>query len=771
MSSAITFKRTVHIPGNHALPPGISNQVAWELSYARSSSHEPAESSLHMESTPALIQTLQEQRETEREYQTLREWDRMNGGASAVNAAAAQLFEAGVSPDALSVTTAQAVAAARVGGANIGEERQTDSIAGMGGGYVSPHVIQMHMLSRMYAATGAAAWGAGRRGRVRVPVGGWESGVPFGMGVQTIPSKEDVEQSVPRFPDIRGPLVGVAGASLNAEIQKVAADLEKRGRRVRGLDSTHKPDPGATTIGGPGDNEIGRLEYCESYIENHIARKDPSTTYSSIGHSVESIAPALTTESDDSGAKFPFATPEDEGSSEWMEWAARLIESKNSKAMEDQSLLSSKVQLPSVSSVSNATSAAALSSALSSTSRQKLVSTTGIPSAQIDTHRPKTASRPKTAALSTRPKSAARPVVLIPVPAQPSLPTASNTTLPFASPLSNQLPKEQSSLTYKHPSSAKPKPQPPIPPQHQNKIPYAANTSAPSKNPPPGPPGSADSIVVSDPSHLPLPYYKNRRFHSNPIHPDYLVSFDVPEDAAAQQPRGASIHPHPPQTYHRESVYMTEYGQRLMVPARYVAALNAAARVNGRPLVRAAPDTGKNGDPVDVGDVCGVGYALDGGGVSGSYIRRRPPASNARSDRVGVASLLCHPAAAAGSISHHGLPMPVKGSPAILGPLLGSSKVLTATEWQGFQSLNLGASAAVPRGLGGVESGLRQVGPSAEIYHGIAPVLTAEAVSNHWNALLTLPGPVGRRGWNHVGRDHLANFHQGVSPVTNYSYR
>ncbi|KAJ3240074.1 hypothetical protein HDU81_004719 [Chytriomyces hyalinus] len=721
MSSAITFKRTVHIPGNHALPPGISNQVAWELSYARSSPHEPAESSPHMESTPALIQTLQEQRETEREYQTLREWDRMNGGASAVNAAAAQLFEAGVSTDALSVTTAQAVAAARVGSVH-GESCQTDSIAGMGGGYVSPHVIQMHMLSRMYAATGAAAWGAGRRGRVRVPVGGWESGVPFGMGVQTIPSKEDVEQSVPRFPDIRGPLVGVAGASLNAEIQKVAADLEKRGRRVRGLDSTHKPDPGATTIGGPGDNEIGRLEYCESYIENHIARKDPSATYSpSVGHPVEAIA-AVQTETDDSGTKFPFATPEDEGSSEWMEWAAKLIENKNSKAVEDLSLLSSKVQLPSVSSVSNAASAAALSSALSSTSRQKIVPNTGIPSTQTDTHRPKTASRPKTATLSTRPKSAARPVILIPVPA-----TASNTTLPFTSPGSSPLPKEQPTLIYKHPSSAKPKPQPPIPPQHQNKIPYAANTSTPSKNPPPGPPGSADSIVVSDPSHLPLPYYKNRRFHSNPIHPDYLVSFDVPEDAAAQQPRGASIHPHPPQTYHRESVYMTEYGQRLMVPARYVAALNAAARVNGRPLVRAAPPgSAKNGESVDVGDVCGVGYALDGGGVSGSYIRRRPPAPNARSDRVGVASLLCHPAAAAGS--HHGLPMPVKGSPAILGPLLGSSKVLTATEWQGFQSLNMGASAAaVPRGLGGIESGLRQVGPSAEIYHGIPPLLTAEA--------------------------------------------
>ncbi|KAJ3119588.1 hypothetical protein HK100_000244 [Physocladia obscura] len=44
-----------------------------------------------------------------------------------------------------------------------------------------------------------------------------------------------------------------------------------------------------------------------------------------------------------------------------------------------------------------------------------------------------------------------------------------------------------------------------------------------------------------------------------------------------------------------------------------------------------------------------------------------------------------------------------------------------------------------------------------------------EAEHRHWRELLQLEKPVGRRGWNHVGRDHLGNCIQGLGPVMRFA--
>ncbi|KAI8614253.1 hypothetical protein BC830DRAFT_399776 [Chytriomyces sp. MP71] len=593
------------------------------------------------------------------------------------------------------------------------------------------------MLSLMYAATSAAAWGTGRRGKVRVPVGGWESGVPSGMGMATIPSKKEVERSKPRFPDI-----GVTRSSLNVEIQKVANAMEKEGRKIRGLDSQRQPDKEGTTIGGPGDKEIGRQDFCESYIEKNILPvpiAEERTFESETSSASHEQVLDLTDSDTDLDATKTILTSEQENV-RWLEWAAALLSNKPSAPA---IVSKTKVQMT-FPQLSKSTSTADPACKSVETSAP-LISKPSSPAVHPPTGQSPltTASRPKTA--YNRPKSARFDSIMIQPPS-----TAANSKAPsLTRPIIVARPN-----TATRPLSSRVRPTAPVPPQHFDKVAYSVK----SPNPPPGPPGSVDSIVVSDPSHLPFPYYKNRRFHSNPIHPDYLVTSDLPLAVTHGNPSH-------PQVYHRESVYMTEFSQKLAIPARYVAAFNVAARVNGRPMARALERDTIAAPSSAVSGVSGIGYVLDGGGVSGSYIQRKPT-QNVQ-ERNGVGSLLCHPAAPAHRkpVSRHHLPPPSKGSPAILGPLLGSSKVLTSAEWQGFQILNAASTS------GGVDTALRVVGNVAELCHGIPPVFSADEASNHWNALLILPGPVGRRGWNHVGRDHLANFHQGVSPVTNYSYR
>ncbi|KAJ3029916.1 UNVERIFIED_CONTAM: hypothetical protein HDU68_010699 [Siphonaria sp. JEL0065] len=658
-TSYSSFKRTVHIPGNHALPPGISNQVAWELSYARSDPNDPSTppsqvSSQHPEHSPQPFTmqdptgVLQGLRVTERELLTLKEWDKMLGGSSAVNAAAAMLFEASGGCGTSLATNP---------GVKFGFTNE--------GGYLSPHVIQMQMLSRMYASTGAAAWGAGRRGIVRVPVGGWPSGVTgveFGMGMKTIPLPPKDGQVAKIVEDVRGPLVGNAGAVLQAEIRKLDK-LDKDGQ-------LELPD-----------NSVVRAERIQSRLKSEVEAKAEFEKLLVAEDENEKLQDG-TTEADQQGENG--ITSPDDDNIRWLEWAAALIANANNLKS------SSKQQLEPLATVST------------------------LPKPQAPMSEPNIKIRPHTA--NKRPQSArSKARNLQPLPVQHS----------------------------SAPSSA-------------SRIPYAVN----SPNPPPGPPGSADSIVVSNPAHLPLPYASNRRFHSNPIHPDYLVSSDLPLAVTHGNPNF-------PQVYHKESIYMTEFSSRMQIPAKYVAAFNIAARVNGRPLAQAAPGT----ESERVGGISGTSLGGSSGTTTtpsnlnsnyestfgygyGSIKSTPPPAHSAPSAPATPNKKSLLPPRRPRPPPPHtlpntpALPLPAKGAPAILGPLVGSSKVLTSDDWHGFQGIQKGVGVEgtlkLVSGLSGRDGG--------EMYHGIPPCLGPEAVSNHWNALLTLPGPVGRRGWNHVGR-------------------
>ncbi|KAJ3286999.1 hypothetical protein HDU79_006036 [Rhizoclosmatium sp. JEL0117] len=628
-----SFKRTVHIPGNHALPPGISNQVAWELSYARSDPNDPstppsALANTHPEHQPQPIQSqdptgvLQGLRVTERELQTLREWDKMLGGSSAVNAAAAMLFEAS-GGCGTSLSTNPGV---KFGFTN-------------GGGYLSPHVIQMQMLSRMYASTGAAAWGAGRRGKVRVPVGGWPSGVTgveFGMGMKTIPlpPKDGIVKKVPE--DVRGPLVGNAGASLQMEIRKFEK-LDKEGE-------LQLPD-----------NNVVRAQKIESRQKSEVAAKGEFEKFLAAEAEKEKQKAAKEGDEEDEKEKEETeeansaSSPEDENI-RWLEWAAALIANSNN--------MKAKQTLEPISHAST-------------------LEATQVPKTQPNIpHNPQSSNKRPQSARSMKART------LQPLQVPNSAPSSIGTS---------------------------------------SKIPYAVN----SPNPPPGPPGSADSIVVSNPAHLPLPYYQNRRFHSNPIHPDYLTSSDLPVTVTHTNPNF-------PQVYHKESIYMTEFSNRMQIPAKYVAAFNIAARVNGKPLAQAIPGT------ENVGGIIGtslkasnpptpnnqsLNYESTFGYGYGNVKTTQPSVVTQRTTSTGALLPPRRPRPPQVQLPQPStLPLPSKGAPAILGPLVGSSKVLTSDDWQGFQGIQKGA---------GIEGGLKLVSglsgrDGGEMYHGLPPCLSPE---------------------------------------------
>ncbi|KAJ3123690.1 hypothetical protein HK100_011526, partial [Physocladia obscura] len=599
------FKRTVHIPGDHGLPPGISNQIAWELSYG------------HYGATA----TLSEGVTTERETAGQRAWDATIGGIGAVVAA-----EEGP-----------------------GRRQHTG-----GGAAVDPHVVRLQLLSRLYASTGAAAWGAGRRAKQGVPVGGWPSGIEFAMGVPVL----DLGVSIPppdantNADDIRGPLVANTPASIS---------LQQALRHLSSPSTNHQQplsiiQPSTVQSSTDATNQQSALSAPDHSNNLH---SNPSDQSSSPDQSTQD-------------ANLPKEESENNVNERWLQWAAALIASSNASRPKPSFL----------DPIKTASGLHAIHHAIP------------IPATTSSLSRP----------LSARSKAAR----LLP------LAVSSTTTTIAATASPSNARKTADSL----PTS----------------IPYAVI----SPNPPPGPPGSADSIVVSNPVHLPFPYATNRRFHSNPIHPDYLVSSDLPIAAT-------HAHPNYPQVYHKESVYMTEFSSRMQIPAKYVAAFNAAAKLNGRPLARATSASLPPSSPSSVTPVASSGSLIslppNRNGRRVAVGHQRLPPTKISNDDVGENS-----AAVVVSATTIAVKPINKNAPPILGPLVGSSKVLTKADWQGFQAIekSLADGIKLASGLSGRDGG--------ELYHGIPPCLTPQEVSNHWKALLTLPGPVGRRGWNHVGR-------------------
>ncbi|KAJ3235723.1 hypothetical protein HDU81_000204 [Chytriomyces hyalinus] len=79
---------------------------------------------------------------------------------------------------------------------------------------------------------------------------------------------------------------------------------------------------------------------------------------------------------------------------------------------------------------------------------------------------------------------------------------------------------------------------------------------------------AVQSVATSNPTTLPQCYAVNRRYHSNPVHPDSL------QDSAIRASNSASPLP-----------------QQLAIHAKYLDTYNTVALVNGRPTARAIPGT------------------------------------------------------------------------------------------------------------------------------------------------------------------------------------
>ncbi|KAI9325656.1 hypothetical protein DFJ73DRAFT_784088, partial [Zopfochytrium polystomum] len=130
--SNVSYNRTVHIPGHHALPPGISSQAAWELGYSRG------------------------------------DIDPLIGHRRTVRDALSQATVAALgNPGVVSATT-------HTNKLNVAAANDPVNVAaGLGSGS-SRGILVAADGTRMHVSA-----------RKRVPVGGWPSGVQFGMGIHT----------------------------------------------------------------------------------------------------------------------------------------------------------------------------------------------------------------------------------------------------------------------------------------------------------------------------------------------------------------------------------------------------------------------------------------------------------------------------------------------------------------------------------------------------------------------------------------------------------
>ncbi|KAJ3188996.1 hypothetical protein HK101_009041 [Irineochytrium annulatum] len=239
---------------------------------------------------------------------------------------------------------------------------------------------------------------------------------------------------------------------------------------------------------------------------------------------------------------------------------------------------------------------------------------------------------------------------------------------------------------------------------------------------PPGPPPGIAEMSVSNPALLPPPLAANRRFHARTIHPAYLLQLS----SAPSTAKGATP----------DTVYMGDYGKAQTIPAKYLAAFNAAAAVNGRPLAVASTNPVLAGAPSP---------------TAAQYARQHHPVTTASiSAASGIGSHALPPAptlpllqvSPAGVISTptDRMGVPLLGAPPLLGPLEGGCRVSIGCDWQGF------GGAPRSQGAGGhLNSAFQGAIGGGEVQ------VMGERAMRAWTGLLQAPVPVGRRGWNHVG--------------------
>ncbi|KAI9345035.1 hypothetical protein BDR26DRAFT_857133 [Obelidium mucronatum] len=160
-----SHKKTVHIPGSHALPPGVSTTMAWELGYARKrfdADTRGIDNTLHPD-----IYHLRNQGEpwTEPSDAKLKHDE-------------ALLLAEELQDYVKSVGKNTAPALADIKGGVSGDVKNLDQL--------NPYFMHLELLKKKYAPDQLITWSnSGRKGHV--PVGGWPNNVQFEMGVKYMP--------------------------------------------------------------------------------------------------------------------------------------------------------------------------------------------------------------------------------------------------------------------------------------------------------------------------------------------------------------------------------------------------------------------------------------------------------------------------------------------------------------------------------------------------------------------------------------------------------
>ncbi|KAI8612939.1 hypothetical protein BC830DRAFT_1170656 [Chytriomyces sp. MP71] len=301
-----------------------------------------------------------------------------------------------------------------------------------------------------------------------------------------------------------------------------------------------------------------------------------------------------------------------------------------------------------------------------------------------------------------------------------------------------------------HNEQAKPSSAPPQTQRDQTSDPYNTHFS------PFFPLPALSSTTVSNPSELPQGYAANRRYNSNPVHPDALQS----------DPSHIAIH------------------------AKYIDTFNTAALVNGRPTAIPIPGTTRGPPPPSSGakpllpsysNMAAVPLtttaiaALNGLGALG-YAERYPAQPSARArqqehyNRVMMSKGSNHEQSPGFTSLHAGTvgavlpPVNLKGAANVMGP----ARFVTPILVPGMQRNTIPGPGERFLGNGCIMPDSVHDKGFYPFYHGLQPCLDAESADKHWRELLKMDRPHGRRGWNHVGRDHLANFSQGMAPVSDF---
>ncbi|KAJ3065502.1 hypothetical protein HDU98_011137 [Podochytrium sp. JEL0797] len=674
-----SHQRTVHIPGSHALPPGVSNGMAWELGYARKrldADTQQLEATLH----PGMYHVRSEA-ESNRNGMEGREEEE----------------EARRKHDEALVLAEELGDGVRTGGKLWKEEEtggsgsasiMTGDVKGLD--QLNPYFMHLELLKKKYAPSQLITWsksGRGTKDERFVPVGGWPSNVQFEMGVRYMPEiSEAVFVMNPVSVQAR---VNDSSAMGSSTAPPRETKSEQLLREI--LQIPNAAHHAATTSMQP-QKQVPQQQQLPPHLR--VIELPPPP------HMREFITPQA---------------PEGQTYYQWHHHHAPT-----------------HVVVPvDAAFVLNQASVAG------SAPRDSGVVFEEGDRDQVEGHQDEQDSCGEQDENKDPEEQEEDVQHTSDATVQASPPVAKD--LPPSIPPSPPQPLDQQHQ--QDPSSIEPQPRPQQEFFHWHQHPHP--------HPPHFPLPSVTSVTPTNPLTLPIPYAYNRRYHSTRIHPDYLVD----PRTGGPMPKG-------------------------VVPQKYLETHNIACRVNGRPeaqqqpqqggalheqQIEAAWSTGRNVVPLTTSGVAGItglgaiGFENRFGGAKNGVACPPPP-----SGRNGL-PYLNERVAMQAAYGRYTTGTSPRSAGVRLTPLLFDGRsVARLTGMEERQYLQQEKVAEEKQR----EWEWRQ--QQHAWYHGVGDSMGSEEAERKWFELMQLSRPVGRRGWNSVGRDHLGHFEQGLAPVTNY---